>query len=122
MKDILKYKDFLATVHFSTEDEVFYGEIVGIDDLILFEGRTVDELKQSFHESVNDYILLCKELGKKPEKSYKGSLNIRLPLSIHQKATRLAAIRGISLNQLINEAVEKEVQTGTGKQKNTRNR
>lgn len=62
----LEYKDYIATVNFSAEDEVFYGKIEGINDLVTFEGSSVDELKQSFEDSVDDYLETCKELGKKP--------------------------------------------------------
>ena len=37
MKDILKYRDFIGSVHFSTNDEVFHGKLIGIDDLVTFE-------------------------------------------------------------------------------------
>ena len=55
MKDILQYKDFIGSVHFNAADEIFFGKIEGIDDLVSFEGNTVSELKQAFEEAVNDY-------------------------------------------------------------------
>lgn len=54
MKDILQYKDFIGSVHFNAADEIFFGKIEGIDDLVSFEGNTVSELKQAFEEAVND--------------------------------------------------------------------
>ena len=42
-KDKIIYKDFIGTVHFSTEDEIFYGKIEGINDLVTFEGLSVKE-------------------------------------------------------------------------------
>ncbi len=66
MKDILKYNDFIGSVHFSMNDEVFYGKLVGIDDLVTFEGSSVDGLKKSFKEAVEDYIELCKMANKSP--------------------------------------------------------
>jgi predicted HicB family RNase H-like nuclease len=56
MNDILQYKDYLASVHFSSEDDVFYGKILGINDLVSFEGASVKELKKAFHEAVEDYL------------------------------------------------------------------
>ncbi|TVR55146.1 MAG: type II toxin-antitoxin system HicB family antitoxin [Spirochaetaceae bacterium] len=109
MKDFLIYKDYIGSVHFNAEDEVFFGKIEGIDDLISFEGTSVSELKESFHEAVEDYIALCKENNKSNEKSYKGSFNVRIPSEVHRKAKRLAIMKGISLNQLIQHAVEEEV-------------
>jgi predicted HicB family RNase H-like nuclease len=56
MKEILQYKEYRACVHFSVNDEVFYGKIPGIDDLVSFEGASVKELKKAFQEAVEDYI------------------------------------------------------------------
>ncbi|MCK5155035.1 MAG: hypothetical protein KAQ69_01300 [Spirochaetales bacterium] len=76
-KDKLIYEDFIGTVHFSTEDELFYGKIEGIDDLVTFEGVSVKELRRSFEEAVDDYIELCAKIVKEPlaggkEYSYEG--------------------------------------------------
>lgn len=109
MKDFLQYKEYMGSVHFNSDDEIFFGKIEGIEDLISFEGNSVTELKKSFIESVEDYINLCKESGKKSEKSYKGSFNVRIAPEIHKKAKRLAIMKGISLNQFIQKAVEEEV-------------
>jgi predicted HicB family RNase H-like nuclease len=59
MKDVINYREFLGSVHFSAEDDVFFGKIEGTDDLILFEGNTVNDLKKAFQESVDDYIETC---------------------------------------------------------------
>jgi len=109
MKDVIIYKDYIGSVHFNADDEVFFGKIEGVEDLITFEGNSVLEVKGAFEEAVNDYIELCEENGKKLEKSYKGSFNIRIAPEIHKKAKRLALMKGISLNQFIQKAVEEEV-------------
>ena len=109
MKDLLTYLDYIGSVHFNSEDEVFFGKIEGIDDLVSFEGSSVTELKSNFEEAVEDYIEICAINNKKNEKSYKGSFNVRIPSEIHKKAKRLAIIKGISLNQFIQHAVEEEV-------------
>ncbi|NLK46906.1 MAG: type II toxin-antitoxin system HicB family antitoxin [Treponema sp.] len=109
MKDILQYKDFIGSVHFNADDEIFFGKIEGVDDLVSFEGSSVSELKQAFEEAVEDYIILCKDNGKKIEKSYKGSFNVRIAPELHKKAKMLSVMQGISLNQFIQKAVEHEV-------------
>ena len=108
MKDVLRYKDFIGSVHFSAEDDCFFGKIEGIDDLVTFEGGDVGDLKRSFREAVEDYIELCRKAGKPLFKSYVGSFNIRMPAELHQKAARKSALLGISLNQFVQRAVEKE--------------
>jgi len=113
MKDILNYKDFIATVHFSSEDEIFFGKIEGINDLITFEGNSVADLKEAFIDSVEEYIALCKKTGKQPHKSYKGSFNIRISPLLHRKAAEKAMLKGIPLNQLVQEVLEKELSSNT---------
>lgn len=108
MKNILKYKEFIATVHFSTEDEVFYGKIEGINDLVTFEGSTVSELKNAYQEAVDGYIDLCHQLSKPAEKSYKGSFNIRISQDLHRKASQSATMEGLTLNQFVKKAIERE--------------
>ena len=109
MKDVLTYKGFIGSVHFNVEDKVLYGKIEGINDLITFEGDTVEELIDAFHQAVEDYVALCKEANKEPLKSCKGSFNVRISPDIHRKALEKATIMGISLNQLVQKAIEQEV-------------
>lgn len=109
MKDILEYKGFAGSVHFSTEDDTFFGRIEGVIDLVTFEGRTVEELRQSFKQAVDDYLELCKQANKRPQKSYRGSFNIRISPELHQKAVETAVKSGQSLNQLVQRAIEREV-------------
>jgi predicted HicB family RNase H-like nuclease len=52
MKDVLNYKGFIGSVHFSADDNIFYGKIEGITDLVTFEGETVKELTEAF-QSIN---------------------------------------------------------------------
>ena len=110
MKDVLQYRDFVGSVHFSAEDECFFGKIEGIDDLVTFEGRDVGELKRSFREAVEDYVELRRKAGKPLFRSYGGSFNVRMSAELHRKAARKSALLGISLNQLVQRAVEKETQ------------
>ena len=106
MKDLMMYKDYIGSVHYSTEDEIFYGKIEGINDSISYEGSSVSELKAAFEEAVEDYLELCNLNGKVPEKMYKGSFNIRIRPELHKQAVQRAIIEGKSLNQYVEEAIE----------------
>ncbi len=68
MTNFFKYKNYLATIDFSVEDDVFYGSVVGIKDVIAFEGTSVKEVKHAFHKAIDDYLATCLALNKKPEK------------------------------------------------------
>lgn len=110
MKNAMKYKDYLGSINYSTEDEVFYGKVEGINGLVSFEGRSVDELKQAFQEAVEDYVRICESKNLPVEKSFKGSFNIRINPELHRAAARKAVEMGISLNQLVESAIEKAVE------------
>ncbi|SHF75179.1 Predicted nuclease of the RNAse H fold, HicB family [Salegentibacter echinorum] len=105
MKNYLEYKGYIGTVEFSADDKVFFGKIQGMNDLVLFEGESVSELENSFKESVDDYLETCKELGKEPNKAFKGSFNVRVNKKVHQKLFMLAAKKGMNLNQLVNKSL-----------------
>jgi len=116
MNDILEYKAYYATVHFNAEDEVFHGKIIGINDLVSFEGSSVKELKAAFREAVEDYIEACRLLKKEPEKTYKGSFNVRIPSELHREAARYAAMKNMSLNDFVRYAIDTVLHKQTGMQ------
>jgi predicted HicB family RNase H-like nuclease len=109
MNDVLTYKGFLGSVHFSAEDDVFFGKVEGVDDLITFEGQTVQGLKKSFYYMVDEHIKDCEKESKPIEKSYKGSFNIRVTPSLHRRVAISAKSHGISINSYIKRALEKSL-------------
>lgn len=110
MKNLMEYKGYFAKIEFSAKDEVFFGIIEGINDTISFEGASIDELKNAFHEAVEDYFDMCQRYGKEPQKTYKGSFNVRINPELHKKAAILAASKGTSLNQFVESAIADKIQ------------
>ncbi len=109
MENTLEHQGFHGSVEYSSEDEVFHGKIIGINDLITFEGDSVSSLKNSFIEAVEDYTILCREVGKPPLKSFKGSFNVRLSPELHRKAFISAAISHVSLNAFVELAISEKL-------------
>jgi len=105
MNDILQYKEYFASVRFSAPDDAFVGKILGINDLINFEGNSVSELKKAMKEAVDDYLQTCLRIGKVPEKTYKGSFNVRVSPKLHQEASAFAATHNITLNEFVKTAL-----------------
>ena len=103
--NMLKYKGFYGSVEYTAEDDCFFGKIVGTSDLVTFEGDSVTSLKEAFAEAVEDYLILCKELGKEPQKAYKGSFNVRISPELHKDAAVLASNQGLSLNAFVERAI-----------------
>jgi len=106
MNNVLTYKGFIGSVYFSADDSVFFGKIEGINDLITFEGETVQELKDAFCYMVDEHIKDCETENILVEKSYKGSFNIRLTPDLHRRAAISAKMHGMTLNTFVKEAIE----------------
>ena len=110
MNNILKYKNYIASVQFSEEDETFIGRVEGIDSVVSFEGQTVYELRQAFEEAIESYLDFCRRKGiSEPQKSYTSVFNVYLHPDLHRKVEATAKIKGITLNGFITKAVETEL-------------
>ena len=110
MEDLLKYKGYRASIRYSEEDGCFVGDVLGIDDIIAFDGQNIQELQAMFQESIDDYLENCAAWGKKPEKEYRGSFNVRVTPETHKSAALRAEELGISLNQFVAEAIRDKLE------------
>ena len=108
--DVLTYKGFIGSVRFSAQDDVFFGKIEGINDLITFEGNSVKELKDAFCYVVDAHIRDCENEIIPVEKSYKGSFNLRLTPELHRKASIAAKTHGSTLNSFVRKAIEEKLE------------
>ncbi len=109
MNNILEYKGYNGTVEYSAEDNVLFGKVIGIKSLISYEGQSVEELKADFEGAVDEYLEYCEEKSIEPEKTYKGSLNVRFSPETHREATLIALSERISLNQFIENSVKEKI-------------
>ena len=60
---MLEYKGYTGTIEADTDTNMLYGEVVGLRDVITYQGHTIEELKQAFQNSVEDYLNFCEERG-----------------------------------------------------------
>ena len=105
MKNTINYKGYFGSVEFSDEDDVFFGRIIGINDRITFEGIDVKSLRQDFENAVDEYLETCLHLGKEPEKTYKGTFNVRINPKLHRKLALYSVSNGKTLNATVEEAI-----------------
>ena len=103
----MKYKGYIGHVEYDDEAKIFHGEVVGLKDIITFQGKSVDELEQAFKDSVNDYLAWCRERGEQPEKTFSGTFNLRIPPELHAKIALQAQMAGLSLNSYVTERLRK---------------
>ena len=60
-----EYKGFTGEYRFEEEDNIYFGKISNITDLVTFEAQYDGvEAQKAFEEAVDDYLELCKEVGK----------------------------------------------------------
>ena len=95
---MMHYKGYIGHVEYDDKAKIFHGEVVGLKDTITFQGTTVEELDQAFKDSVDDYLAWCKKRGEKPEKTFSGTFNLRIPPDLHAKLALQAKAMGTSLN------------------------
>lgn len=105
----MEYKGFKARIEFSADDEVFFGRLLSIDDVVTFEGKTVRELKRAMKDAVEFHLELCKKTGRSPKKGYSGKLLFRLPADLHARIAEAALSSGKSINEWGREALETAV-------------
>ncbi|MDP1834713.1 MAG: type II toxin-antitoxin system HicB family antitoxin [Chlamydiales bacterium] len=105
----MKYQGYHGHVIYDEEAKLFHGEIIGLRDVITFQGTSVDELEQAFKDSVDDYLDYCKELGRDPEKPFSGKLVLRLSPEIHERAAYEAKCSGLSLNAWIKQSIQQTI-------------
>jgi predicted HicB family RNase H-like nuclease len=105
----MSYKGYSARVEYDDEDSIFVGRIAGIRDGVGFHADSVAELREAFHEAVEDYLETCARIGKEPQKAFSGQMMFRVNPELHRRAAVAAELAGKSLNQwaedLLNRAV-----------------
>ncbi len=104
---MMEYKGYRATVTFDSDAGVFHGEVVDTRDVIVFEGVSVEQLQEEFKFSIEDYLVVCAERGREPDKPFSGQIPLRVTPTVHRAATAAAKSEGKSLNAWLAETVER---------------
>lgn len=109
MKNLIYYKGYYGTVEYSEDDDILFGQIAFIRDAITYEAEDIKTLKHEFYNAVDDYIVTCEKLGKQPNKTCKGSFNVRVGENLHCKTAIYAEQHNTSINNVVKEALEKYI-------------
>ena len=102
----MEYKGYIGKVEFDEEAGIFHGDVINTRDIITFQGQSVTELKNSFHESVDDYLAFCKQRGEEPDKPFSGQFVTRIPPELHRQVNLAANLSGKSLNAWVTEQLQ----------------
>jgi predicted HicB family RNase H-like nuclease len=107
---MMKYKGYLGRVEFDGEAKLLHGEVVGIRDVVTFQANSANQVEKAFRDSVDDYLSFCAQRGEKPDKPASGKFIARIPVSLHRQLSMLADYHGKSLNALVEQFLQKEVE------------
>jgi predicted HicB family RNase H-like nuclease len=108
-KNLMEYKGYHGSYELSVEDSVFFGKLEFIKDLVSYEGETAENILESFHEAVDDYLVTCEENGKAPDKPFKGSFNVRVGEDLHRQIAMEAIKKDMSINNYIKDTLREKV-------------
>ena len=64
---MMEYKGYIGVVEFDDKAKIFHGDVINTRDVITFQGKTVDDIENAFHDSIDDYISWCEQDGVNPE-------------------------------------------------------
>ena len=101
----MRYKGYRAAVTYDEEAGVLQGEVQGVRDVIVFEANSVEQLRSEFRISVDDYLAVCAERGRSPDRPYSGKVPLRISPEVHREAAYAARDQGKSLNSWVADVV-----------------
>lgn len=77
------------------------GRVIGINDIISYEGLSIGEIKQDFQETIDWYLEDCAARGKQPDKPFSGAVMVNIEPQLQARLERQAMEAGLSLNELV---------------------
>lgn len=110
MSSVMEYNGYHAKVEFDNQDNILVGTVIGLNDMLSFHGTSIEELTHSFQNCIDNYLDMCKEIGKQPEKEFKGIFNVRISPDSHREAAMDAAMDGITMNQFVADAIDEKIE------------
>lgn len=102
----MEYRGYPAVIEYSAEDECLIGRVVGIGDILVFDGSSIDEIRQNFHNVLDNYLALCEKSGKQPETPKSGKLSLRIPPELHAYIAQQSETTGESINSILIGAIQ----------------
>lgn len=109
MNNIMRIAGHTAIVSFDPDRNQFRGEFTGLSGGADFYAKSVGALRKEGGRSLKTFLAVCKERGMEPYKNFSGKFVVRVPASLHARVTEAAGAAGVSLNQWVQQTLEREV-------------
>jgi len=66
---MIEYKGFIGHFTFHEEESLFRGKVANVQDLVTFEGQSVEAIHKAFREAVDAYVAWGEKYGRNRLKS-----------------------------------------------------
>lgn len=106
LESTMKDKGYTGVVEFEEDSGTLFGRVIGLRDGIPFQGDSVVEVIQAFHDPIDDHLEFCAERGESPEKPFSGQFVLRIDPQLDRVTSRAAEERGVSMNSLVEEKLQ----------------
>ncbi len=102
---VLSYGGYVGSIEYDSEENIFHGKVLYIQDSVLFNGDSIEKLRVDFEQSIQDYLQACEAEGLEPNKPMSGTFNIRTSPENHYCLSILSKREKTSLNNIVNLAI-----------------
>lgn len=109
MNNVMIINGYRAVIQYDPEIETFRGEFTGLNGGADFYADSVEDLRKEGETSLRIFLETCRDKGIEPTRRFSGKFQVRVPEMVHKQAVEAARARGVSLNQLVAEALEHEL-------------
>lgn len=65
---LLNYCGYTASFDIDENTDLLKGKVININDSITFEGESVKQFKQAFHDAIDSYLEFCEAENREPDK------------------------------------------------------
>ncbi|HST60953.1 MAG TPA: type II toxin-antitoxin system HicB family antitoxin [Longimicrobium sp.] len=113
----MTYRGYTGSVEYDAEDRILHGRVIGITDIVSFEGTNVEELEADFRAGVDSYLEGCREAGVEAQRPYSGKFVLRLSPEVHRGASIAARLARTSMNSWILGAIQMRLDAENARRK-----
>ena len=115
----LEHNGYQGSIEVDVGTDLLFGKILFVNDLVMYEAKTVPDLRKEFQAAVDDYLVTCQELGRDPQQPCGGVFNVRVGHALHRAAAVRAHKDGVKLNAVVVSALEQYLADATIKHAHT---
>ncbi len=107
----MEYKGYIARIKLDCKADVFHGEVLNPDDAVTsFQGKSLDEIHESFTEAVDHYLRIGDGTWDEGE-PFSGRITLRLWPELHSRIIKAAKSSGKEVEDWIAEVLDRAAGT-----------